>query len=69
MEKEEQAKLEAEQHAADQWATLGPGLEGVPQQPPLLEPTEQVKFDWSFSFCPCKHQCQPLADVQVDVHR
>ena len=42
VEKEEQAKLEAEQHAAaDQWATLGPGLEGAPQQPPLLEPTEQ----------------------------
>ena len=45
MEKEEQAKLEAEHAAtADQWAGLGPGLDGVPQQPPLLEPTEQVKF-------------------------
>ena len=46
MEKEEQAKLEAEHAAAaagDQWAGLGPGLDGVPQQPPLLEPTEQVK--------------------------
>jgi len=43
VEKEEQAKLEAEQiHAApDQWAGLGPTVEGGIQQPPLLEPTEQ----------------------------
>lgn len=47
MEKEEQAKLEAEQiHAApDQWAGLGPTVEGGIQQPPLLEPTEQVQQD------------------------
>ena len=43
MEKEEQAKLEAEQvhAAADQWAGLGPSVEGGVQPPPLLEPTEQ----------------------------
>ena len=38
--------MEAEQiHAApDQWAGLGPAVEGGIQQPPLLEPTEQVRL-------------------------
>ena len=59
MEKEEQAKLEAEQHAADQWATLGPGLEGVPQQPPLLEPTEQVNLIGASLFVPVNTNVNP----------